>query len=57
MRPDNSVQEKKQSERILDSSKISGESRERILEARANGNYELALDYVLDILDVIDVEK
>lgn len=41
----------------IDRAKISGDTRDKIIEARAAGNYEKALDHVLDILDVIELEE
>ncbi|QPL12248.1 hypothetical protein HrrHc1_135 [Halorubrum phage Hardycor1] len=39
----------------VDRSKISQETKQAILDARESGDYEAAIDHVLDVLDVIDL--
>lgn len=41
----------------VDRSKISDDTKQKIINARDEGDYETALNHVLDVLDVVDLDK
>lgn len=50
-----SVPDKTRRKEFVDRSKISEDTKQKIIDARDEGDYETALNHVLDVLDVIDL--